>query len=263
MLQVDELYKICGVMGSPTRHTWPEGLQLATAMGFTFPSFPAIPLGQLMPSASQDALDLMASLCNWDPAKRPTAVEAMQHPFFQVNQQATLACICCQLDLHCRAFVHCRSRLVARSAAKKLGEHMRQAPVILLHVMHGLHQRQAADMACAASQAHAMAPANQPAPMAEVLRERSNTKPLHRTSTDIKPLPQPLDTRMSSSTRAGIPSIAPVRHGSDALAQHRAALAGVTLGRMREHLAERESDGDEGVMHRDAHDMQVRHSGKT
>lgn len=85
--QVDELYKICGVMGCPNRHTWPEGVQLATAMGFTFPAFPAIPLGQLLPSASPEALDLMASLCQWDPAKRPTAFEAMRHPYFQVRSR--------------------------------------------------------------------------------------------------------------------------------------------------------------------------------
>ena len=47
-LQVDELYKICGVLGSPTPGTWPEGLQLAAAMGFTFPSFAPIPLHQLV-----------------------------------------------------------------------------------------------------------------------------------------------------------------------------------------------------------------------
>lgn len=48
-MQVDELYKICGVLGSPTPATWPEGLQLAAAMGFTFPSFAPIPLHQLVP----------------------------------------------------------------------------------------------------------------------------------------------------------------------------------------------------------------------
>ena len=47
-MQVDELYKICGVLGSPTPATWPEGLQLAAAMGFTFPSFAPIPLHQLV-----------------------------------------------------------------------------------------------------------------------------------------------------------------------------------------------------------------------
>ena len=82
--QVDELYKICGVLGSPTTATWPEGLQLAQQMGFTFPSFAPIPLRQLVPSASSDAIDLMTRLCHWNPARRLTAAEALQHAFFQV-----------------------------------------------------------------------------------------------------------------------------------------------------------------------------------
>lgn len=38
-----------------------------------------------VPQASPAALDLIASLCHWDPAKRPTAAQALQHPFFQVR----------------------------------------------------------------------------------------------------------------------------------------------------------------------------------
>ncbi|KAL9431864.1 hypothetical protein AB3S75_026963 [Citrus x aurantiifolia] len=36
-----------------------------------------------MPSASKDAINLIESLCSWDPCKRPTAAEALQHPFFK------------------------------------------------------------------------------------------------------------------------------------------------------------------------------------
>ncbi|KAL6979973.1 cyclin-dependent kinase [Sarracenia purpurea var. burkii] len=36
-----------------------------------------------MPFASVNAIDLVSSLCSWDPCKRPTALEALQHPFFQ------------------------------------------------------------------------------------------------------------------------------------------------------------------------------------
>ena len=37
-----------------------------------------------VPQASPEALNLIAWCCQWDPAKRPTALEALQHPFFQV-----------------------------------------------------------------------------------------------------------------------------------------------------------------------------------
>ncbi|THG07317.1 hypothetical protein TEA_006673 [Camellia sinensis var. sinensis] len=36
-----------------------------------------------MPSASKDAINIITSLCSWDPCKRPTALEALPHPFFQ------------------------------------------------------------------------------------------------------------------------------------------------------------------------------------
>lgn len=38
-----------------------------------------------VPTASPAALDLIASLCHWNPDKRPTAAQALQHPFFQVH----------------------------------------------------------------------------------------------------------------------------------------------------------------------------------
>lgn len=85
VLQADEIYKICSVMGTPTQQVWPEGTKLAAQMKFSFPHFSATPLQKLIPNASPDAIDLMTAMCQWDPAKRPTAVQALQHPFFQVR----------------------------------------------------------------------------------------------------------------------------------------------------------------------------------
>lgn len=84
-LQADELYKICSVMGTPTQQTWPEGLKLASAMNFRFPTFSPTPLSKLIPNASTEAIDLITSMCHWDPNKRPTAVQCLQHPYFAVG----------------------------------------------------------------------------------------------------------------------------------------------------------------------------------
>ena len=35
-----------------------------------------------MPYASAEAVNLVERLCSWDPSNRPTAAEALQHPFF-------------------------------------------------------------------------------------------------------------------------------------------------------------------------------------
>ncbi|KAA3469299.1 cyclin-dependent kinase F-4-like isoform X4 [Gossypium australe] len=69
--------------GTPTKDSWPDGLNLARAINYQFPQFAGVHLSALIPSASKDAISLITSLCSWDPCKRPTAAEALQHPFFQ------------------------------------------------------------------------------------------------------------------------------------------------------------------------------------
>jgi hypothetical protein len=71
--EADEIYKICTVMGTPTKQTWPEGLKLAANMNFRFPQCAAVPLSKLVQSACPDAIDLMTGLCAWcEPA--PTSL---------------------------------------------------------------------------------------------------------------------------------------------------------------------------------------------
>jgi len=83
--EADEIYKICSVIGTPQQNTWPEGLKLAASMHFKFPQFQQTPLSSLIPSASPEAIDVISAMIRWDPAKRPTAVQALQMPFFQVG----------------------------------------------------------------------------------------------------------------------------------------------------------------------------------
>lgn len=82
----DEIFKIAAVLGTPTLQSWPEGMKLAAAMNFKFPRFNQTPLTQLIPNASHDAIALIQDLLAYDPRKRPTAAQALQHPYFQVGQ---------------------------------------------------------------------------------------------------------------------------------------------------------------------------------
>ncbi|XP_031093385.1 cyclin-dependent kinase F-4-like [Ipomoea triloba] len=50
---------------------WSDGLQLASSTGYQFSTV-------LIPSASEDTINLITSLCSWDPYKRPTVVEVLQ-----------------------------------------------------------------------------------------------------------------------------------------------------------------------------------------
>ncbi|XP_005398889.1 PREDICTED: serine/threonine-protein kinase MAK isoform X1 [Chinchilla lanigera] len=84
--EVDEIFKICQVLGTPRKSDWPEGYQLASSMNFRFPQCVPINLKTLIPNASSEAIHLMMEMLNWDPKKRPTASQALKHPYFQVGQ---------------------------------------------------------------------------------------------------------------------------------------------------------------------------------
>uniref|UniRef100_A0A8C6GE96 non-specific serine/threonine protein kinase n=1 Tax=Mus spicilegus TaxID=10103 RepID=A0A8C6GE96_MUSSI len=84
--EVDEIFKICQVLGTPKKSDWPEGYQLASSMNFRFPQCIPINLKTLIPNASSEAIQLMTEMLNWDPKKRPTASQALKHPYFQVGQ---------------------------------------------------------------------------------------------------------------------------------------------------------------------------------
>ncbi|XP_070842422.1 serine/threonine-protein kinase MAK isoform X1 [Chaetodon trifascialis] len=84
--EVDEIFKICQVLGTVKKTDWPEGYQLASAMNFRFPQCVPTHLKTLIPNASNEAIALMRDLLQWDPKKRPTAVQALRYPYFQVGQ---------------------------------------------------------------------------------------------------------------------------------------------------------------------------------
>ena len=80
--EADQVYKICSVLGSPTNAVWPDGVKLAIKMNFKYPQFVATPLQTILPRASAEACDLIEKMLLWDPHKRPTCTQCMQHSFF-------------------------------------------------------------------------------------------------------------------------------------------------------------------------------------
>jgi serine/threonine protein kinase len=76
------LFRMCGVLGTPTLNNWVEGLSLAKKIDLKFPTSNGIPFSQVLPDASKDALDLISEMLKWDPNKRATAAQLLQHPFF-------------------------------------------------------------------------------------------------------------------------------------------------------------------------------------
>uniref|UniRef100_A0A1A8HJ86 non-specific serine/threonine protein kinase n=1 Tax=Nothobranchius korthausae TaxID=1143690 RepID=A0A1A8HJ86_9TELE len=84
--EVDTIFKICQVLGTPKKNDWPEGYQLASAMNFRWPQCVPNNLKTLIPNASPDAIHLMTDLLQWDPKKRPASAQALRYSYFHVGQ---------------------------------------------------------------------------------------------------------------------------------------------------------------------------------
>ncbi|XP_067939232.1 serine/threonine-protein kinase MAK-like [Watersipora subatra] len=84
--EIDQLFKICSVLGTPAKQTWPEGHQLAAAMNFRWPQCIETNLRTLIPNAGNEAIQLMKETMMWDPKKRPTAAQILKSPYFTVGQ---------------------------------------------------------------------------------------------------------------------------------------------------------------------------------
>ncbi|KAK6631023.1 hypothetical protein RUM44_003195 [Polyplax serrata] len=85
--EIDEMFKICSILGTPDRKEWPEGYALASAMNFKFPKFSRISLSTVVPEAGKEGITLIEDMLNWSPGKRPTAQQSLRYPYFQTGQQ--------------------------------------------------------------------------------------------------------------------------------------------------------------------------------
>lgn len=87
----DLLDMMIKVLGVPDEETWPEGMRLATSMGFSFASIAdehhgtgeePTPLETKIHMASSSAIEFMKELLEWNPELRPSANEALQNLYF-------------------------------------------------------------------------------------------------------------------------------------------------------------------------------------
>ncbi|CDW73592.1 map kinase [Stylonychia lemnae] len=80
---MDQMSKICQVLGSPNESEWPEGFKVAREKNIDIPmNLPKIDLAGKLRYASPYAVDLIEWLFRFNPSERPTCDQALEHAFF-------------------------------------------------------------------------------------------------------------------------------------------------------------------------------------
>eukprot|EP00270_Netrium_digitus_P013155 TRINITY_DN4347_c0_g1_i3.p1 TRINITY_DN4347_c0_g1~~TRINITY_DN4347_c0_g1_i3.p1 ORF type:complete len:303 (-),score=83.79 TRINITY_DN4347_c0_g1_i3:201-1109(-) len=88
--EIDELFKIFRILGTPTEETW-LGVTSLPDFKSAFPKWPPKDLSTIVPSLDAVGLDLLAKMLQLDPSKRVTARAALQHEYFNDIIQSNAA----------------------------------------------------------------------------------------------------------------------------------------------------------------------------
>ena len=83
------LNKICSILGTPNHDIWAKGIQQANLIGIKFPNNSGTDLANIIPNASPKAIEVMKQMLQWDPNKRPTAVNLLNDPFFVSEENSS------------------------------------------------------------------------------------------------------------------------------------------------------------------------------
>ncbi|KAM8862681.1 cyclin-dependent kinase 20 isoform 2-T2 [Spinachia spinachia] len=79
---IEQLCCVLRVLGTPTEDSWPEIAELPDYNKITFKENPAIPLEQIVPDSSPQAVDLLYNFLVYPSNRRCSARQALLHPFF-------------------------------------------------------------------------------------------------------------------------------------------------------------------------------------
>ncbi|KAL9655063.1 hypothetical protein ABK040_008845 [Willaertia magna] len=82
---IDQLYQVLTILGIPSESNWPGVSKLPDYGKITFSHVKVKKLQDLIPNASDLAIDLMEQLLQFDTDKRYSAKQALSHPYFFVD----------------------------------------------------------------------------------------------------------------------------------------------------------------------------------
>lgn len=87
--EIDQIFKIFKVLGTPNDSNWPDALKLPDFKA-TFPRWKGVPLSEHTSYMDEVAIDLLQGMTALDPNKRISARMALLHPYFDTMDKSKL-----------------------------------------------------------------------------------------------------------------------------------------------------------------------------
>lgn len=87
--EIDQIFKIFKVLGTPNEQNWAEALKLPDFKA-TFPKWKGIPLNEHTSNLDEVGMDLLQGMVALDPNKRISARMALLHPYFDTMDKSKL-----------------------------------------------------------------------------------------------------------------------------------------------------------------------------
>lgn len=82
--EIDQLFRIFRVLGTPTEETWPDVAELPNYKT-TFPNWKNNILAELLSEAESEVVDLLHKMLAYKPGQRISARGALEHPYFDTD----------------------------------------------------------------------------------------------------------------------------------------------------------------------------------
>lgn len=81
--EIDQIFKICQVLGPPNELDRPDGQRLTSLIQFNFPNLIPLALSQVITSCSEPGISVIAMMLRWTPSERPQAKDLLADCYFK------------------------------------------------------------------------------------------------------------------------------------------------------------------------------------